>query len=526
MGKVLKAVVGIAAAVGVAVFAPMLAPALAAALSVSTTVATAIASVGLSLIAGLATAALAGRPSAQDPRPINFRQAITNSFIIIGKRRQGGLMIFFHPRKSGSDHFRYFIFASAGHRCKGVARWYLNDEVVTVDGTGKVTSGKYANAAWLWFGRGSYTTDETPSGWRSETGGKWGTDHVGYGVAKIYAKFQMTDDVVEAGMPTISAEIEGSDEIRDPRTGTTGYTDLAIPAFYWWLALPREEGGFGAADDEIPDDDLLSAWTNICDEDVALAGGGSEKRYTFSSLIETGAPPSQIRQTFVDCIAGSFTFSEGKFLLRPGYWTPPSATLSEDDLAGEIGIDALLEGDVIATEVTGTFVDPAALYKPQPIPTRAVASDDVRQVNYDLAHITSHTRGQRILEIMLRRAQCEKRVSWPMNIAGLDTRAMQTVQLGTARYGLSNYAWVIDSWGLASDFGVTLGVREENSEIYDWSTDDELPQSGTATPDTPEPIPVVVPQSSVSGELSDGSTTYTAAQIRALEDRIAALEPS
>lgn len=523
MGKVLKAVAGIALIAVAVVLTPVIGPAFAAQ----------IAAIGVSLVAQAVFSALAGKPSAEKPPPLNFRQAITNSFIIIGKRRQGGLMIFFHPRTSGGDHFRYFIFAAAGHRCKGVTRWYLNDEVVTVDGTGKVTSGKYANAAWLWFGRGSYTTDETPANWRAETGGKWTANHIGYGVAKIFAKFEMTEDVVEAGMPTISAEIEGTDEIRDPRTGTVGYTNLAIPAFYWWLQLPREEGGFGASADEIPDDTLLSAWTNICDEDVALAGGGTEKRYTFDSRIETGAAPSQVRQTFVECIAGTFTYSEGKFLLRPGYWTPPSVTLQEEDLAGDIGVDAFLEGDEVATEVNGTFVDPETLYQPQPVPTRSVPSADVRQVSFDLAHITSHTRGQRILEIMLRRAQAEKRVNWPMNIAGLETRAMQTVQLGTSRYGLSNYAFVIDGWGLSQDFGIELALREENAEIYDWTTADEAGKASVAVPDTAVAIPLVAgsattastaDSAAAAAQVSDGSTTYTAAQIQALEDRIAALE--
>lgn len=531
MGKVLKIVAGVALIAAAIVLAPVIGPVFAAQL----------ASVGVSLVATGIAGILAPKPSAEKPPPLNFRQAIANSFILIGKRRQGGLMIFFHPRTGeaggflgGPDrHWRYFIFAAAGHRCKGVTRWYLNDEIVTVDGSGMVTSGTYANAAWLWFGRGSYTTDETPANFRSETEGRWSNNHVGYGVAKIFAKFEMTEEVVQAGMPTISAEIEGTDEIRDPRDGSVGYTDLAIPAFYWWMQLPREEGGFGAAADEIPEDALLSAWTNICDEDVALLGGGTEKRYTFDSRIETGAPPSQIRQTFVECMAGTFTYSEGKFLMRPGYWTPPSMTLQEEDLAGEITLDAFLQGDEVATEVAGTYVDPDTLYQPQAIATRSVASVDVRQVNFDLAHITSHTRGQRILEIMLRRAQCEKRVQWPMNIVGLETRAMQTVQLATTRYGLSNYAFVIDGWGLNPSFDVELSLREENSEIYDWQASDELDRLVPAAPAIAAPVPTTAATAGSAGsattagsagQVSDSGITYTASQIQALEDRIAALE--
>jgi hypothetical protein len=45
--------------------------------------------------------------------------------------------------------------------------------------------------------------------------------HKGNGVAAIYAKFKLTDDVVQAGMPNITAVIEGRDEILDPRDGST-----------------------------------------------------------------------------------------------------------------------------------------------------------------------------------------------------------------------------------------------------------------------------------------------------------------
>lgn len=523
MGKVVKAVAFVALAVAIAVAAPYLGAAFlsligtATATALATSVATAVAGALLAGVAGFAMRALAGKPSPLSPTPINFRQSISNSFIIIGKRRQGGLMVFRHGNVQGSDHYRYFVLACAGHRCKGVTKWYLSDEEVSVNGSGLVTSGKYANAAWLWFARG--TADQAANTtFVSECNGKWTTNHRGRGVAVIYAKFKMTEAVVEAGMPTISAEIEGADEIRDPRDDTEKYTNLAIPAFYWWMQMPREEGGFGAYADEIPDDVTLSAWTNICDEDVALAAGGTEKRYALDAVIETGAAPSQLRGSFLTCMAGTYSYASGKHLMRPGYWTAPSATLEEDDLEGSIGIPVLGDPQAIATEVSGSFFNPAALYQPQPVPTRIVVSADPRQVDIDLPFITSHTRGQRILEIHLRRAQAEKRVNWPMNIAGIALTTMQTVQLNTARYGLSNYAFVIDKWSLTSGYGVALQLREENADIYDWSTSDELPLASGGTLAVPDPVP------GTPGEAANVGA-YDEAALVDLEARIAALEP-
>jgi len=531
MGKVLRTVVLIAATIAIAVYAPQLAPAFLSA-AVGTTAAVALTTLALTTALGLVVRQLTPKPSSQ-AQPMNIRQSVGNSYIIIGKRRSlKALLVFFHPRKFSGDHYRYFIWAIAGHRCQGATKYYLNDEEVSVNPTtGAVTSGKYAGGAWLWFGRGTYDTDETPTGWRSETGGKWTNDHVGYGIAKLYAKFKLTKDVISAGMPTMSVEVEGSDEIRDPRDGTIGYTNLATPASYWWLQLAREDGGFGAADDEIPDDTLLSAWTNVCDEDVAIPGDATEKRYTIDAWIETGAPPSEVRQTLMTCCAGTHCYSDGVFLMRPGYWVPPSASLQERDLAGPISIPLLSDAEEFANEVSGTFVDPEQLYQQQPVPTRSIAAADVRQADYDLPHNTSPWRGQRILEIMLRRAQCEKRVTWPMNIAGIAVTAMQTVQLATSRYSLSNYAFVVDSWSMASDFGVTLSLREENAEIYeDLAVEDYKIPAGVAVPDAPEVIPEAADSADTAetagsaGAVADDDYTYSAADLAALEARIQALE--
>lgn len=332
MGKVLKAVAIIAVAVAVAYFAPQISAALVSAgLSTATAAAITTTLVSTAIAAGVSAglSLLAGKPSTAGATPSVFRQTVANSFIIYGKRRVGGLLIFFHPR--GKD-FRYFVIAVAGHRCQGVVRWWLGDEQVTVDGSGKVLSGKYAGNAWLWFMRGTEDQAAHPT-FVAETDGKWTAAHRGRGTALIYAKFKMTDDVVQAGMPNITAEVEGKDDILDPRTGARGYTRNAALVFYDWLALPREIGGFGAYDDEI-DWDWVAAQAGASDELVDTPIG-QERRYEFDAYLQTGAAPSEVRDTFVTCCAGAFALYENDLDARissahpgrhyVGYATVPTA---------------------------------------------------------------------------------------------------------------------------------------------------------------------------------------------------------
>ena len=46
-------------------------------------------------------------------------------------------------------------------------------------------------------------------------------------------------------------------------------------------------------------------------------------------------------------------------------------------------------------------------------------------------------------------------------------QALDTVQLGTSRYGLSNYAWQVTNWGLSADFGVVLSLFSIPAEPAD-----------------------------------------------------------
>ncbi len=459
---------------------------------VSAIAASAIVSVGLSVVAGVAMKALGltakvGSPSTTNATPQTYRQTIANSQIVYGTRRLGGLLCFYHPKKSGDYHYRYFVIAVAGHQVKGALRWFLNDNEVSVDGSGMVTTGDYASNAWVWFDRGAVGTPAF-STFVDECDGRWGANHLGGGIAKAYAKFRLTDGVTSAGMPNITVEVQGKDDVLDPRSETRGFTNNAQLVFYDWLALARAEGGVGAADDEI-DWDFVGANANVCDELVTAADGGQEARYRFDGIITTGAAPSEVRDSFIVNCAGRFCYSEGHYVMRPGYWVPPGATLDEDDLTAAITVSRYRSANEVATEVQGTYIDPALLYQAQPFDTQSVTSSSVVSMDLDLAWTLSRGQAERVASIMLRRANAEKTVKWPMNFAGLGVSAMDTVLLGTARHGLSNYSWTVTDWQLNPDFSIALSLAEENEEIYeDGSPNPRAPYAGLATvPDVIQP---------------------------------------
>ena len=97
--------------------------------------------------------------------------------------------------------------------------------------------------------------------------------------------------------------------------------------------------GLGASADEI-DTTSFNAAANVCDETVALAAGGTEKRYEAHGVIDTENQPKQIIEEILSSMAGSLYYSGGKWYLKAGAYTAPSDTLTEDDLAGAIQLIA------------------------------------------------------------------------------------------------------------------------------------------------------------------------------------------
>ncbi|API58855.1 hypothetical protein BSL82_05640 [Tardibacter chloracetimidivorans] len=456
---------------------------------------------------------LAPTPNSQGAAPTTYRQTLGNTQIVYGKARVGGLINFYHAVQS-SDEYRYFVVTIAGHPINAVTKYWLNDEEVTLDGSGMVTTGKYANGAWIWpdLGDDDATANAT---FVSECAGKWTTDHRGRGIAKLYLKFELTDDLIVNGMPNMTCEIEGKRDIYDPRDGSTGYSSNAALCFYDWLCLPRADGGFGADADEEVDWDFVAAQANICDEAVPLKAGGTEPRYSVDGLIQTGAAPDNTRDVLVMAMAGSFTYAGGIYKAYAGAFRTPNAdALSEDDLVRNINITALLQGDRIANEARGTFNDPRQKYQATDFPTIALASgDDLKSVDIDLPFTKSYTACQRIAKILLNRTAAERAVTWPMNLAGLKIETLDNVQLATTRYGLSNYTWQVTGWMLGSDFSVQLQLREEQADWYDWTPAVDEQDLPVASEGLSQPIAWQIGAGAAPTSLATGSTSTSSIDI-------------
>ena len=122
----------------------------------------------------------------------------------------------------------------------------------------------------------------------------------------MYVRLQYSQDVFGHGIPNISAVVKGK-KVYDPRTAATAWSDNAALCTRDYLA---SDYGFNCTPDEI-NDTYFSAAANVCDEDVALTTGGSQKRYTCNGVIDTANAPIENLNALVAAMAGTVTYVQG-----------------------------------------------------------------------------------------------------------------------------------------------------------------------------------------------------------------------
>lgn len=477
MGKITK-FVAIAAAIGVN-FIPGVGQAISGAIVSGlggTFSALAVAQIAVPVITagltawGLASAASLVAPSLPTVKgqgagiAVNYRQPIINAPIVYGRAYVGGPITFYHATQ-GEDEYRYFVVTLASHEVHQIEGVYLNDELVSLSGN-VVTNGDYANNCWIWPQTGT-ESDTPPSAFTTETGGRWTSAHRGKGVAKLYVKFKLTDEIISGGLPKMCAVVKGK-RVYDYRTETTAYSNNAALCFWDYMLTSRSDGGYGLEDIEV-DEAHIAAEANICDEDVETIAG-TEKRYCIDGVVDTGAGPDLIREELLLAMAGDYAEIGPKVYAYAGAWRPTVAQLSESDVVSNISYRSFGTNGKYVNEVRGVFISEDDLWQPMEFPAQRVMEDEEPQTaDLEFKFTKSGAAAQRIARIFLNRTRAEKSLTWPMNINGLQRKPFENVTISQTLYPhLSNYAFSIRGWTLTDQCDVTLQLVEESPDFYDW----------------------------------------------------------
>jgi hypothetical protein len=302
-------------------------------------------------------------------QPASFRQ------IVYGTQRVGGVMIYRSTTGSHHDQVNYVI-VLAGHECWAIQSLYLDGRKVYFNPGS--TFGYHVRNGFGFGGDADGSNHTGPGGQTYNFGGLvycearygdqmpgdvigaltandpvWAADGLGNspyvgGCTYIYLKREYNPEQFPQE-PEIRVTVMGK-PIFDPRTGLTEYSAN-------WALVANDiitDPVNGLGDPSVNQAQLIAA-ANVCDEDVALAAGGTEKRYECHMHYDTSVEPGAQLDGMMPGAAGRLSRIGGEWYIWPAYWQGPSFNFDTSALTGAVQWTANRGLRDLCNRVTGTY---------------------------------------------------------------------------------------------------------------------------------------------------------------------------
>ena len=452
----------------------------------------------------LVTTALGAALNALTPKPNNrgagatsggysiqgaFGSALDHQ-IIYGQTRVGGARIYdCTTGTKPTNKFLHRILVFAGHEIDSYVQIYINEDLVTLDSSGNVTSpSRYKGLVRIkrYLGTTTQTADaqlisETAS--LTSDKGKWTTNHRLQGLAYLYVRFTYDEDSFPNGVPTISAVIRGK-KVYNPATTKTAWSDNPALCIRDYLTSAY---GLDQPQSRI-DDDLVNAAVVICNQTVE-----GEKRYTCNGSFTTDAAPEAILNDLLTSMGGLLWYGQGKWRMKASSWTTPTVSFDENDLRSGISLSTRHSRRDNFNSVKGKFKGPESDYQPADYPevTKAsyLAADNglVNVLDLTLPFTSSSKTAQRIARIALNRNREQLTFSASFGMRAFQVQVGDFVNITNERFGWVNKTFEVTEWtfGLTDeqDLQTRMTLREISNGVFSEVTGQPFEVNNTTLPD-------------------------------------------
>lgn len=450
---------------------------------ISLTVAT-IASIGISIAAGLAQGFLAGN-ARRNAAPLSraaeqsLRQETASRLMAVGQVRAGFRA---HPAYAANASNQFVRAGVYNHgRVHAVDRIELNGEAVTLDPNGFVTGsadGKWdGNVRIVWnFGRADQVAlPELVADWAP-----WTSEHRCAGCALMYVR----QDPVASNDPRsrdlhqelgVNVIFRGADDVFDPRTNSTGYTDNAA-LIYAYVASHPDVGRLATSEINWPE---IAIAADVCDLPIALAAGGTEPQFRCAGWIDLAEDPRSVLAEMLGNMDAIPTWdSEGRHGIRIGNQPvtnnltfPERAIKSETFRSGARSVDVR---NVVVAEMVSPDHDHRTITLPPFEDAASIAEIGRRTRQLSLPYCPSVTQGQRLAKMALRRGLATDVGSVVTDLSGRFAYPGATVRLGYLSAG-TDLPLRVTARERVDQTTISLAVRSIDPGETDWSVADEKP---------------------------------------------------
>ncbi len=402
-------------------------------------------------------------------RSVTSREAAHSRKIVYGRARIGGNIVYLES--TGTDNkYLWLVIAVAGHEIDAFEEVWFND-VKIWDGSFVGTWGNYVS---IGFHKGDQTTADAGLNAAST---KWTSDHKLLDTAYMVVRLTYDVDQFANGLPNISTVVRGK-KVLNPATSVTEWSQN--PAFCIYDYLRDTKYGLGEAVGNILTSSITAAAT-VCDETVALAAGGTQKRYTMDGVVDTAGSIKDNINTMLGSMIGRLVFSAGKFEIYAGEYVAPTYSVDESVAVGDINIQTKQSRRNAYNGVKGVFLSEddnyiLADYPAQISSTFAAEDGDPIYLDMPLPFTVNNIRAQRIAKLALFRSRQQEAITIPCNLSALRFKIGDNINVTNARLGYSNKVFEVVGYNLDFANGqivVNVDAIETAPSIWDWTTSDE-----------------------------------------------------
>jgi len=434
---------------------------------------------------------------------VNAVAPASDHAIIYGQQRVGGVI--FYRSITDDQKYLHTLIALAGHECEEIGTVYADNVALTLDGNGFVTNdefqikddaGNVVNSA-LRINKHLGSSSQAADADLVAEDTAWTTSHQAKGVAYIYIRAEFDTSIFPQGLPLFSAIVKGK-KVFDPRSSATAWSANAALCLRDYLI---SDYGLGVSESTEINNTIFSAAANVCDENVTLSGGGTEKRYTVNGSFVTALPPDDVITDLVASMAGTIFYSQGQWGVKAGEFTSSVLALTEDDLRSNLQVNTRNSRRDNFNAVSGMFAGAETDYQPSDFPpiTSSVFEtvDGGERVIQDipLPFTNTSSMAQRIAKIALYKNREQLTLSGTFGLRALQLQIGDIISLTNTRLGFSSKTFEVADWrfGISQDkaLEVTMSLREISSAVYDWSAEETAFDLNATTLPTATQVPTV-----------------------------------
>ena len=277
---------------------------------------------------------------------------------------------------------------------------------------------------------------------------------------------------------------------------------------------------------------LIGAANSSVGTEFTASGAGTgtgtaalmERRYTANGVIKSSVRPGDGIEILKSAMLGDVVWLGGEWLIRAGAYRTPTVQLNESDLRAPLtGVRAKPSRKELFNVVKGIYLSSENDGQPSDFPPVRNSTYKTQDGSEDLPadielHFTnSPAAAQRIAKAIIERSSQGITFVARCKLTALEAQCTDVVEYSNARFGWVNKTFEVVGSSLVVEpdanghpyIGVDLTLRETAAGVWDWADGEETTVDVAPNTTLPNPATVAAPTSLAT--LSDGTTTYIAA---------------